>query len=199
MEQQSTAMLRCNRGHAFARNLPSRFASKLERVRKELPSVFKALPFVLSHGDLNVTNLLVNPKTGNIAGIFDWAESRILPFGFALYGLENLLGWMDSEGWHYYDRCRELESLFWQTFRAEAHNFSDADFYLIRAASWLDFSTIMDLILTRKASCKVCGWTSRMVRSHISMLSVLLVSGLLFHELIMRCKAGRVVLLGLLC
>lgn len=139
MEQQSTAMLRCNRGHAFARNLPSRFASKLERVRKELPSVFKALPFVLSHGDLNMTNLLVNPKTGNIAGIFDWAESRILPFGFALYGLENLLGWMDSEGWHYYDRCRELESLFWQTFRAEAHNFSDADFYLIRAARMAGF------------------------------------------------------------
>lgn len=118
----------------LARNLPSRFAPNLERVRKELPSLFKDLPFVLSHGDLNVMNLLVNPKTGNITGVVDWAESRILPFGFALYGLENLLGWMDSEGWHYYDRYRELESLFWQTFREEAHNFSDADLYLIRAA-----------------------------------------------------------------
>ena len=57
-------------------------------------------------------NLLVNPNTGNITGIVDWVESRILPFDFALYGLENLLGRMDSEGWHYYDRCRELESLF---------------------------------------------------------------------------------------
>lgn len=77
----------------LARDLPSRFASNLERVRKELPSVFlNALPFVLSHGDLNVMNLLINTETGNITGIVDWAESRILPFGFALYGLENVLG-----------------------------------------------------------------------------------------------------------
>ncbi|OQE13629.1 hypothetical protein PENFLA_c045G00936 [Penicillium flavigenum] len=41
---------------------------------------------------------------------------------------------MDSEGWHYHDRYRELESLFWQTFREEAHNFSNANLYLIRAA-----------------------------------------------------------------
>lgn len=68
----------------LARNLPSRFAANLERVREELPSLFKVLPFVLSHGDLNMMNLLVNPKTGNITGIVDWAEARILPFGFAL-------------------------------------------------------------------------------------------------------------------
>lgn len=119
----------------LARNLPSRFAPSLERVRKELPSLFsKALPFVLSHGDLNGMNLLVNPKTGNITGIVDRAESRILPFGFALYVLEIFLGRIDSEGWHYYDRYRELESLFWQTFREEAHNFPSTDLYLIRAA-----------------------------------------------------------------
>lgn len=79
-------------------------------------------------------NILVNPETGNITGIVDWAESRILPFGFALYGLENLLGWMDSAGWHYYDHYRELESLFWQTFREGAQDFSDADLDLIRVA-----------------------------------------------------------------
>lgn len=85
----------------LARNLLSHFAQNLERIRKELPSIFsKALPFVLSHGDLNMMNLLVNPETGNITGIVDWAESRILPFGFALYGLEHFLGRMDSEGWH---------------------------------------------------------------------------------------------------
>ncbi|KAJ5250700.1 hypothetical protein N7489_001110 [Penicillium chrysogenum] len=123
----------------LARNLPSRFAANLERVREELPSLFKVLPFVLSHGDLNMMNLLVNPKTGNITGIVDWAEARILPFGFALYGLEHLLGWMDSEGWHYYDHYCELESLFWQTFREEAHNFSDADLYLISAARMAGF------------------------------------------------------------
>ncbi|KAJ5741046.1 hypothetical protein N7493_000918 [Penicillium malachiteum] len=119
----------------LARDLPSRFALNLEMVRKELPSLFsKSLPFVLSHGDLNMMNLLVNPQTGNITGIVDWAESRILPFGFVLYGLENLLGRMDSEGWHYYDHHHELESLFWHTFRDEAHDFSDADFHFVRAA-----------------------------------------------------------------
>lgn len=79
-------------------------------------------------------NLLVNHETGNITGIVDWAESKILPFGFALYGLENLLGWMDSEGWHYYDHHRELESLFWKAFQEEANDISDADLYLIRSS-----------------------------------------------------------------
>ncbi|KAJ5826905.1 hypothetical protein N7447_003668 [Penicillium robsamsonii] len=119
----------------LARDLPSRFAPNLDRVCKELPSLFSsALPFVLSHRDLNVMNILADPNTGNITGIVDWAESRILPFGFALYGLENILGWMDSTGWHYYDSHRVLESLFWQTFRGEANDLSDADLDLISVA-----------------------------------------------------------------
>ncbi|KAJ5710179.1 hypothetical protein N7493_009771 [Penicillium malachiteum] len=119
----------------LVQELPSRFTRAIDLVRKELPSLFsKALPFVLSHRDLNVMNILVNPGTGNITGIVDWAESRVLPFGFALYGLEILLSWMNSEGWHYYDHHRELESPFWQTFREEAQGFSNADLHSIRAA-----------------------------------------------------------------
>jgi hypothetical protein len=79
-------------------------------------------------------NVLINPKTGNITGIVDWAESRILPFGFPLYGLDNVLGWMDSEGWHYYDGHRELDNLFWKIFQGEAKNVSNADMHLIRVA-----------------------------------------------------------------
>lgn len=79
-------------------------------------------------------NLLIDPDTGNITGIVDWAEARILPFGFSLWGLENVLGYMDSEGWHYYDNSRELEDLFWQTFWVLARNASDTDVQLIRAA-----------------------------------------------------------------
>ena len=79
-------------------------------------------------------NLLIDTETGNITGIVDWAESRILPFGFALYGLENILGLMDSTGWHYYDNHREFENLFWKTFREEANGFSDADLCLTRVA-----------------------------------------------------------------
>ncbi|KAJ5256719.1 hypothetical protein N7478_012823 [Penicillium angulare] len=94
---------------------------------------------VLSHGDLKAMNVLVNPRSGNITRVVDWAESRILPFGFALYGLESFLGRMNSEGWHYYDRYRELESLFWQTFREEAQNFSGADLHLVRVVRMAGF------------------------------------------------------------
>ncbi|KJZ69736.1 hypothetical protein HIM_10876 [Hirsutella minnesotensis 3608] len=119
----------------LARSLPSRFTSNLSRVRQHLPALFSgAFPFVLNHGDLCEMNLLVNPETGNITGIVDWAEARILPFGFSIWGLENVLGYMDSEGWHYYDNHRELENIFWQTFLGEARNASDTDLQLIRAA-----------------------------------------------------------------
>lgn len=119
----------------LARDLPPRFASNVEMVRKELPALFSGtLPFVLSHGDLNTMNILANPETGNITGIVDWTEARILPFGFALYGLDCVLGWMDSKGWHYYDGHRELESVFWKSFRQEAKGFSDADLGLVRVA-----------------------------------------------------------------
>lgn len=47
---------------------------------------------------------------------------------------KSFLGWIDSEWWRYYDGYRELESLFWETFREEAYNVSDADLYLVCAA-----------------------------------------------------------------
>lgn len=79
-------------------------------------------------------NVLLDPETGKITGIVDWAEAQILPFGFALYGVENFFGWMDSKGWHYFDHYREFENLFWETFREDARTVSDADMDLIRVA-----------------------------------------------------------------
>ncbi|KAL7955112.1 hypothetical protein V8C34DRAFT_292484 [Trichoderma compactum] len=116
-------------------SLPSQFATNLNAVLRELPSLFsEGLPFVLTHQDLNETNVLINSETGCITGIVDWAEARILPFGFSLWGFENPLGYMDSEGWHYYDNRHELEGIFWQTFLAEAKGVSDSDIQLIRVA-----------------------------------------------------------------
>lgn len=79
-------------------------------------------------------NILIGPKTGNITGIINWAESRILPFGFALCGLKNILGYIDSTGWHYYDNRHELEGLLWQEFFKKVHNASEAHMRLIRHA-----------------------------------------------------------------
>ena len=79
-------------------------------------------------------NILINFETGNITGIVDWAEARVLPFGFALWGLENMFGYMDSTGWHYYDNRHELEEHFWQAFWTKTHNTSEGDMQLIRSA-----------------------------------------------------------------
>ncbi|KAF5023003.1 hypothetical protein F66182_4961 [Fusarium sp. NRRL 66182] len=117
----------------LARSLPSQFLPNLNRVYKKLASVFSGtLPFVLSHGDLCEMNLLIAPETGHITGIVDWAEARILPFGFSLWGFENILGFMDSKGWHYYDNRDELEDLFWRTFWTEATDASKVDLELIQ-------------------------------------------------------------------
>ncbi|TLD05585.1 uncharacterized protein PgNI_09109 [Pyricularia grisea] len=44
-------------------------------------------------------NILVDPTTGNVTGIFNWAEAAILPFGFSLWGMGNIMGYMDFKGW----------------------------------------------------------------------------------------------------
>lgn len=83
----------------LSRALPFRFADNLEKVRAELSLLFTSTyPLVLSHDDLCEMNIFVDPNTGHITGIIDWAEARILPFGISLWGFENMLGYMDSQG-----------------------------------------------------------------------------------------------------
>lgn len=101
----------------LAENLPERFTRTLNEVLEGLPRIM-TLPFVLTHGDLNEMNMLVDDN-GHITGIVDWAESRILPFGFALWGLENILGYMNSKGWHYHDNAQKLRDEFWRIFEAD--------------------------------------------------------------------------------
>jgi hypothetical protein len=64
-------------------------------------------------------NLLIDPATGRLTGVVDWAEARVLPFGLALYGLENVLGYMDGEGWHYFEQEPALRESFWRVFREQ--------------------------------------------------------------------------------
>ncbi|KAL9128891.1 MAG: hypothetical protein Q9217_002513 [Psora testacea] len=83
----------------------------------ELGEIFHPrYPQVLTHGDLCPMNILVSPTTGRVTGIIDWAEAEVLPFGLALYGLENLLGYMGPGGWNYFEIWDELEQKFWNQF-----------------------------------------------------------------------------------
>ncbi|KAL8725170.1 MAG: hypothetical protein Q9166_007524 [cf. Caloplaca sp. 2 TL-2023] len=101
----------------LASTLPARFTAIVSSLQTRLDELFQPLyPQVLTHGDLCPMNVLVSPTTGHITGIIDWAEAEVLPFGFALYGLENILGYMGPGGWKYFDIREELEQRFWSYF-----------------------------------------------------------------------------------
>jgi len=73
-------------------------------------------PQVLTHGDLSLTNVLVDENTHEITGIVDWSLASIFPFGLELDTLYLTTGYMDLGGWHDYS-CRErLHQSFWNEF-----------------------------------------------------------------------------------
>jgi hypothetical protein len=80
-------------------------------------------------------NILIDPKTGKITGFIDWAEAKILPFGFALWGVLNVIGWMDLKGWHYYSNRQDLEDQFWKTFNESVGDVTEEERYAIRVSS----------------------------------------------------------------
>jgi hypothetical protein len=124
----------------LSQSLPSRFAEILQELCLSLPIVFsKSYPFVLIHDDLCKMNILVDPESGNISGIIDWADVKVLPFGILLWGLKNVLGYMDSKGWHYYDKHKNLKTLFWQTFEDITGPLSDYNREIIRITRMVGF------------------------------------------------------------
>ncbi|KAF1986077.1 hypothetical protein K402DRAFT_421636 [Aulographum hederae CBS 113979] len=91
------------------------------------------------HDDLCEMNILVDPTDSHITGIIDWADAKVLPFGLALWGVVNALGWMDSEGWRWYGNYEDLEDLFWTSFRGAVGDMSEQEMVSIRVASTLGF------------------------------------------------------------
>ncbi|KAL4812683.1 hypothetical protein BDW67DRAFT_178537 [Aspergillus spinulosporus] len=82
-------------------NLLQCFGNAIIKVYKEIPLLFApTYLLVLIHGDLCETNVL--------------AEAKILPFRMLLWGVLNLLGFIDSRGWHYHGNSSELETAFWE-------------------------------------------------------------------------------------
>lgn len=118
----------------LAESLPTRFSEQLPALEPYISSVCNKLPHAVTHGDLTESNILIDPATGHITGIIDWTEAKVLPFGFALWAVENVLGFMDAEGWHYYDNHDELRGLFWSTFREKARNCTEEDMALVDKA-----------------------------------------------------------------
>ena len=112
----------------LSESMPSRFTPIIRRLSNEADQLFSnSYPFTLSHNDLCEMNILIDPLTGHLKGIIDWIDAKIQPFGFALWGLQNILGYMSSDGWHYQDNYEADEKLFWKTFEQEAKNFNFSD------------------------------------------------------------------------
>jgi len=91
--------------------------------------IIDLVPWVLTHQDLSGMNILVDPDTGHITGVVDWADATIEPFGMALWGLESVLGCSGPDDWSYFGKdpsyshfgCDPSRSraLFWKTFLRE--------------------------------------------------------------------------------
>ncbi len=71
--------------------LPLRFRPTVAAVLESLDCI-EALPWVLTHGDVVPSNIMVDPESFRLRGLVDWAEAEYLPFGAGLYGVEELLG-----------------------------------------------------------------------------------------------------------
>ncbi|KAM3518327.1 hypothetical protein MY4038_010123 [Beauveria bassiana] len=100
----------------LADTLPHRFQHHVTEIEEILPLLPSGdYPLVLTHGDLNEMNILVDPASGKITGVVDWAEASVQPFGFALYALDNTLGYMGPSGWKIDRLFRGPELKTWMT------------------------------------------------------------------------------------
>lgn len=79
--------------------------------------IVEASSWCLTHGDLLPGNMMVDAETGHLTGLVDWAEAEWLPFGMALYGVEEALGEdvasAGAGGFEYCDDHEQLRRLFW--------------------------------------------------------------------------------------
>lgn len=115
--------------------LPSCLEKTAAWVQQRLPSLFSGkFPLVITHGDLSEMNILADARTGEITGVVDWAEAGIRPFGFSLYALDNLLGYMTPTGWVFHDAATHLRDEFWKAFDELVGGVSDSEMELIQLA-----------------------------------------------------------------
>ncbi|KAJ3564876.1 hypothetical protein NP233_g8003 [Leucocoprinus birnbaumii] len=116
--------------------LPERFRPTVDYLISMLPNLLAAnWPLVPNHTDLLENDVHVCKETGHIAGICDWMDTTIGPFGMSLGGLETMLGKRTmSWGWRYHPNQRKLRNLFWETFYEAMGGVSEEQKELIDAA-----------------------------------------------------------------
>ncbi|CAH0026926.1 unnamed protein product, partial [Clonostachys rhizophaga] len=90
----------------------------VEQVQQQAEVIESKMPWCFTHGDLVPANIMVNPDTGHLTGLIDWAEGEWLPLGTGLYGLEEMLGQVSADGkaFEYYEDHLYLRSKFWNRF-----------------------------------------------------------------------------------
>lgn len=121
---------------SLRQGLPERFGPTLDELISKLPGLFSSSwPLVPNHTDLLENNIHVSAQTGHLAGICDWKDATIGPFGVSLGGLEVMLGTRSwTQGWIYFDNQQELRDLFWRTFYEAMGSVSDDQKELIEVA-----------------------------------------------------------------
>lgn len=102
-----------SRLEALRVNLPVRFQAKVRVIIDNL-ALIEALPWILSHGDIVLGNIIVDPFSGRLLGLVDWAEAEYFPFGVCLYGLEEFLGETTTTGFQYSLDASALRNIFWE-------------------------------------------------------------------------------------
>lgn len=121
---------------ALQQGLPERFRPTLDYLISKLPGLFNSSwRLVPSHTDLLENNIHVSTETGRIAGICDWKDTTIGPFGVSLGGLETMLGIRSmEESWVYHANQQELRDLFWGAFYKAMGTVSEEQRELIEVA-----------------------------------------------------------------
>ena len=74
----------------------------IQKTIQGLNEILNHARWVLTHQDLSDMNIFVDPDSGHLTGVVDWADACIEPFGKALWGLESLLGCHDKNGYSYF-------------------------------------------------------------------------------------------------
>ncbi|KAF2143237.1 uncharacterized protein K452DRAFT_286061 [Aplosporella prunicola CBS 121167] len=80
--------------------LPARVKALIPGLLAALGTLFSRngpLRQVLTHGDLNASNLIIDPESFHVNGVVDWASAGVWPFGCELYVLQLLTGFWDDD------------------------------------------------------------------------------------------------------